>query len=292
MKTNKYIILLLTILAFTYACDDTGGDSAIDLIEVAVPNMTKTEGSEAILDLGRISNNEVITISFMAELAQGSPAKTDVVGVLATAAGPVYTAILDEDVTLPQVYSFTTDDLVAAFSEINSASELALGDVLSITTRYTLSNGLIIDIIDEDGSSGAGTNPQNNVLFNTFITYPVSCPSDLSGTYSVISNGDNTDGQPAAVNYAYDVTLTDIGGGSYEISDFSGGVYLFWYSIYGLAWEQPGTITDVCGTLSGTYSDAWGNSNPATGTVNPDGTLSIRWDNPWGDFSESVFTRK
>jgi len=292
MKANKYIILLLTILAFTYACDDDGGDSSIDLIEVAIPNMAKSEGSELILDLNRISNNEVITINFNAELAQGNPEKTDVMGILATKAGPVYTALLFENAQLPQDYSLTTDDIVAAFTQLTSATDLALGDVLKITTRYTLANGMIIDIIDEDGSSGTGTNPQNNVLFNQVISYPVSCPSDLGGTYTVISNGDNTDGQPAAVNFPYEVTLTDTGGGNYEISDFSGGVYLFWYSIYGLGWEQPGTITDVCGTLSGTYSDAWGQSIPATGTVNNDGTLTISWENGWGDFSESVFTPK
>ena len=296
MKTNKYIILLLTILAFTYACDDDGGDSKIDLIDAAIPNMTKSDGSELILDLNRIANGEVITISFNAELAQGNPEKTDVVGVLVTLAGPIYTAVLDENAALPQVYSLTTDDIVAAFSQLNSADDLALGDVLNITTRYTLDNGLIIDIIDEDGSSGTGTNPQNNVLFNPVIAYPVSCPSDLSGNYTVVSSGFSTDGAPInnpLVNFSYDVVLTDNGGGSYTISDGVAGVYQDWYCApYGYCFETAGTFTDVCGSLSGSWVEAFGCQVDLTGTVNTDGTLTIQWVNCFGDeVTEAIYTR-
>jgi len=295
MKTNKFIILLITILAFTYACDDDGGDSAIDLIDAAIPNMAKSEGSDLILDLNRIINGEVITISFKAELAQGNPEKTDVVGVLATKAGPVYTAVFEENAQLPKDYSITTDEIVAAFPQLNSADDLALGDVLSITTRYTLANGLVIDMIDEDGSSGTGTNPQNNVLFNPVIAYPVSCPSDLGGNYTVVSSGFSTDGGPVnnpLVNFSYDIVLTDNGGGSYSISDGVAGVYIDWYSIYGYTFETVGNFTDVCGSLSGSWVEAFGCQVDLTGTDNGDGTLTIQWINCFGDeVTEAIYTR-
>jgi hypothetical protein len=296
MKTNKYIILIIAVLALTYGCDDDGGDSKIDLIEAAVPNVVRAENSEAFIDLIELIAGNEVSLSFSVDIAQGSPAKTDVVGVLATAAGPVYTAVLDENAQLPSNYTITTNDLVAAFAELNSPTDLQLGDVLSISTRFTLSNGLVVDIVDADGSSGTATNIQSNTaLFNTVISYPVSCPSDIAGNYTVVSSGFSTDGAPVnnpLVNFSYDIVLTDNGGGNYTISDGVAGVYQDWYCApYGYCFETEGNFTDICGTISGSWVERFGCQIDLTGTVNPDGTLTIQWKNCFGDeVTEAIYT--
>jgi hypothetical protein len=277
MKTNKYIIFLIAILAFTVACDNDGGKSAIDTIDVAVPNMSKSEGSVAFLDLIKIGNGEVVTINFRAELAQGKPTKTDVALVLVTAAGPVYHTILEENAQLPKDYTLTSDDIAAAFTALNNANDLALGDVLSISTRYTFADGFVVDIIDEDGSSGTGTNIQNNVLFTSVINYPVSCPSDIGGTYLVTSTGVGCCGVAPITNHLYTVTVTDDGGGAYSLSDFSGGAYdgLF-CGPFGICGDASGgVVTDVCSVLSGSNSDCCGDTIEFSGNVNADGTWTV-----------------
>ena len=290
MKNLKFILFTLVLSVFIVSCEDDGGTSFIELNDGVVPNMTKSATTDGFFNLINLNNGENVTIGFSADIAQGSAASTDIVAVYKTAAGPVYSTTLFSDVTLPQDFSLSISDIVAAFSEISTSGDIVVGDVITISARFTMDDGTVLNIVNDDGTSGVGANIQTTGLFTTVLSYPVSCPSDLGGNYSVISNGENTDGQPAAVNLAYDVTITDLGGGSYEISDFSGGVYVFWYNIYGLTWEQPGVFTDVCGSLSGTFGDAWGQAVPATGSVSPDGTISIHWDNPWGDFGDSVFT--
>jgi hypothetical protein len=296
MKTNKYILLLVTILAFTFACDDDGGDSKLDLIEFAAIDINKSEGTDAFIDLVKVGQNEVISLGFSADLIQGNPAKTDVMGILVTAAGPVYNAMLFEDIQLPQDYTLTTDDIVAAFAELDSPTDLALGDVLHISMRYTLTNGFVVDVIDTDGSAGTDTNYQTSVLFNHVISYSVSCPSDISGNYTVVSSGFSTDSGPVnnpLVNFSYDVTLTDVGGGTYEISDGVAGVYIDWYSIYGYTFETTGSVTDICGTLSGSWQDAFGSTIELTGIVNADNTLTVQWKNGFGDeVTEAIYTPK
>ncbi len=290
MKNLKFILLTMLLSVFIVSCEDDGGTSFIEVNGGAVPNMTKSTSTDAFFNLIRLNNGEDVSVNFSAEIAQGNPASTDIVGIYRAASGSVYNATLFSDVTLPQEFSLSISEIVAAFSEISTGDDIVVGDALTLSARFTMNDGSVLNIVNDDGTSGTGANIQTTVLFTTIITYPVSCPSDLGGNYSVISNGDNTDGQPPAVNVAYDVTITDLGGGSYEISDFSGGVYLFWYSIYGLSWEQAGVFTDICGAISGTFGDAWSNAVPATGTVNSDGSLTIHWDNPWGDYGDSVFT--
>lgn len=126
------------------------------------------------------------------------------------------------------------------------------------------------------------------------ITFKISrlCPSDLGGIYHVISNGENTDGQPAAVDIEYTVTVTDLGNGQYTISDGYAGVYMFWYGIYGIDFEVEGNFSDSCGSLSGDWVGPFGSTAILTGTDNEDGTLTIRWSNGFGDYIDAEYTKQ
>ncbi|MDH3323937.1 MAG: hypothetical protein OEM04_13160 [Flavobacteriaceae bacterium] len=289
MKKIKIILLALVII-FGVSCDDDGGSSVIELKEGAVPDMVKDPATDQIIDLVKVTNGDPVNIGFSAQVAQGEPVTTDIVGYYKTFEGPVYKSVLFSDVTLPMDFTLNADDIVNAFSELNSTEDILLGDILSITARFTLDDGTVINILNDDGTVNTGTNLASTVLLNLMVDYPVSCPSDLGGVYNVVSNGDNTDGQPPAVNLPYTVTITDNGGGSYTISDGVAGVYIFWYSIYGYTFETPGKFTDICGNLGGSWVESFGCQVDLTGTVNPDGTLSIRWDNCFGDYIDAVYT--
>lgn len=82
-------------------------------------------------------------------------------------------------------------------------------------------------------------------------------------------------------------------GGSYSLSDFSGGAYdgLF-CGPFGICGDASGgTITDVCGTLSGSAPDCCGDNITFAGVVNPDGTWDVEVSSGF-IFAESVWTKQ
>lgn len=127
-------------------------------------------------------------------------------------------------------------------------------------------------------------------------SFNLACISDLAGTYNVLSSGTSTDTGPTSdenpiTNHPYTVNIISNNGGNYTLSDAYGGLYLLWYDIYGISGNYPGTFSDVCGTLSGTFQEPFGTTVNLTGTVNADGTLSIHWENGYGDFGDSIYTK-
>jgi len=114
---------------------------------------------------------------------------------------------LFSNVSLPQDFDLSINDIVGAFAELNSLKAVLLADVISITAKFTMSDGTVLNILNDDSTNNTSTNIQTTSLFTTIINYSVSCPSDIGGVYDVVSNGDNTDGQPPAVNVPYTVHL-------------------------------------------------------------------------------------
>ncbi|MDC1259699.1 MAG: hypothetical protein P8O96_05250 [Flavobacteriaceae bacterium] len=293
MKKFKFLTMALAI--FILSCENDGGTSNIPLNDGAAPNLIKSASTDGFFNLIRLNNGENVSIDFYAEVAQGNPAKTDIVGSYKTAGGLVYNTTLFGDVTLPQDFSLSINDIITVFSEINVASDIEVGDVLTITTRFTMNDGTVLNILNENGTSAVSSNIQTTVLFDSVISYPVSCPSDLGGTYNVVSSGYSTDGAPInnpLVNFPYTVTVTDDGGGSYTISDGVAGVYQDWYCVpYGYCFETEGNFTDVCNNLSGSWTEAFGCPVELIGMVNADRTLTISWSNCFGDtIEQAIYT--
>lgn len=271
MKNIKILILTMITTILVVSCDKDGGTSAIPLADGAVPNMQKESTGEAFINLFTIQDGDEVNLQFSAEIAQGNPVSTDIIGVFRTAAGPIYNATLFSNVTLPQSYTLNTTDIISAFSEINSVDDVKLGDVLIITTRFTMPDGTVLNIVNEDGTNGTGSNIQTTVLFSSVINYPVTCPSDLGGTYIVRSTANGCCGVPSITDYEYTVTVTDNGGGSYALSDYSGGIYdgLF-CAAFGICGDASGgNITDICNELSGSAPDCCGDNITFEGTVDP-----------------------
>lgn len=296
MKNVKLIIASLFVVLFTVSCEKDGGDSVIATSEGATPNIQKVAGTDAFIDLVAVNDNTPIEISFTVDVGFGDVASADVM-MFYYSGDNVYKATFATDVTsFPATFSFSQAEIFDAFTELNSAADLAVGDALRITAELTLTDGTVIKILNDDGSANYGADIANSPLFSVVQTYNVSCPSDLAGTYSVLTTGTSTDPGPSAsenpiANFPYNVTITANGGGNYTVSDAFGGVYMLWYDIYGLDFEVEGTFDDVCGTISGAFPEPFGTEVTYTGTVNSDGTLSIHWINGFGDEGDSVYTR-
>ncbi|WP_417785539.1 hypothetical protein [Tenacibaculum sp.] len=297
MNTLKKISLLLVLVSFTFfSCEDDGGTSKIDLIEGVIPNLSKSLEADQIIDFQKLTNNEPISLKFNIDIHSGNPQSSDVVALYKKRSdGSIFYALLEENADLPKEYSMTPQSIVDLFSELNSVNDIELGDVVTLTARFTLNDGTLLNIINEEGDFVVGTNIQNNTsLYTISLNYPVSCVSDLAGTYSVLSSGTSTDGgaSPNPIsNHPYEVVITDTGGGTYTISDGAAGIYIQWYSQYGYTFETEGKFTDVCGTLNGSWGESFGGTITLTGTVNNNGTLSIHWENSFGDVVDAIYTK-
>jgi hypothetical protein len=132
-----------------------------------------------------------------------------------------------------------------------------------------------------------------------FYRVPFVCPSNLAGEYNATTTGTSTDGccPDETTLEGQTVTLTAKGGGVYEISDFTAGLYLEWYAVYGVT---PGTntrrdITDACGNISGTFSDVFsGSTIQVSGKVEDveKGIITYTWENSFGDMATVTLTKK
>lgn len=296
MKKIKLILVSLFAVAMTLSCDDDGGDSKINVEKGAVPNFVKSETYEPILNLVEIQEGNDVTIGFSVDIAQGKVSSLDIIGVYVKVDGTAEKAVFASNITtFPTSMTLTKQQLIDKFAILTGDSDFALGDQLKISANLTLQNGTVLALLKDDGSQNYGQDIANSQLYSVTQVYTVSCPSDLAGTYSVVTSGASTDSGPTPdenpiTDYPYTVTITG-SGGSYSLSDAYGGLYLLWYDMYGITGDVPGTFTDVCGTLSGTFPEPFGGSTTLTGTVNGDGTLTIHWENEFGDFGDSVYTK-
>ena len=294
MKKIQYILLLIALSFFTVCCENDGGTSVISLDEGAVPNMIKSSTAPAFIDLIKANNGEPIQLEFNASIAQGTPVSTDIVGIYTTFAGPVYNAVLLSDVTLPQDFVITADDIISAFSEITSGADFQVGDVLTITTRFTMENGAVLDIASTDGvSGGTGTNIATTVLYTTVLNYPVSCTSNLGGTHSFVStNLQAITGTCPTGEVTGTVTWTDQGGGIYLTSDLGFGQYGTTCWSDSPATSGGATFTDACNLIISGGQDQYGLTYIWTVTEVNGPELSMSWVNDYGDSGDVVITRE
>lgn len=298
MKNIKFILAFFVMLSVTLSCDNDGGDSRIATKAGTVPDIQKLDGFDDSINFIAINNGEDISLSFTVDIGLGAEnfQSLDVVLFYIKSDGTINKHVLDTGVTdLPKTYTLNLANLYDYFDDVNVPEDFTQGDQLIVTTAITLKDGTVINMTNDDGSANYGPNIATAPDYAVVQVYAVACPSDLEGTYNVLTTATSTDPGPSPsenpiADFPYQVTITATGGGSYTISDAFGGVYMLWYDIYGLDFEVEGTFNDVCGTISGTFEEPFGTNVVYDGTVNPDGTLTIHWINGYDDEGVSVFT--
>jgi hypothetical protein len=294
MKNLKIILITIVVTFLGFSCEDDGGTSVIPLNDGAVPNMVKSATSADFFDLVKVNAGENVSVTFSADVAQGNPASVDVVGIYRSSLGPVYAATLFSNVSLPQDFNLSISDIVTAFAEINSSDDILVGDALTITLRFTMADGTVLNIINDDGNNNVGTNIQTNVdLFTYKIDYFVSCPSMLEGTHSYVSTDFTAiTGTCPVTPTVGTVTWTNLGGGQYLVSDLGFGQYgtTCWNDTP--ATSGAATFVDVCGTITSGGLDQYGLTYIWVITDVNGPELTMTWTNNYGDGGTVVLTRE
>lgn len=241
MKNIKIILSSLLLAAFTVSCDTDGGESVIDVRVGAIADITQNPELPTILNLLDLQNGEDVTFGITVDIAQGNVTSADVVALYQRGGelfGPV---TLQSGITqFPADLTFSTSDIVNAFSELTSRDDFQLADNLIITTKLYLQDGTELDMWDENGRL-YGSDVHTATLFNVVANYPVGCPLDGSFT------GD------------YQITITGAGGfgnfaasGVYtlqETSQSQRGIAITYLPDIG-GFEQTPVLEFVCGTVS------------------------------------------
>ncbi len=159
--------------------------------------------------------------------------------------------------TYPQVLTLTPADVTAGLGVL--PADLVVGDVFTLTYKVNTSVGEL--------TNGVST------------SIPVSCPSNLAGTYDVLGEVIVGDFGPETNNYTVD--LVSLGGGTYQfVGDASSGLWSGSYATaYGAAAREP-ELYENCGVVTvQTISDQFGGDfqmdpaqpaptyDPATGVI-------------------------
>ncbi|MCF6352624.1 MAG: hypothetical protein L3J06_06405 [Cyclobacteriaceae bacterium] len=185
-----------------------------------------------------------------------------------------------EDVQILTITSFPTTfeiSLSEAVANVDSllATDLVPGDAFIYTFDLKLTDG-------------------RTVKSGSIYSVPSSCPSAIptEGTWTGVTQ----EGAFGVFSTNVSVTLTDLGGGNYSISDGTGG----FYTAFGFPENQPVQFVDVCNTLTITGNDG-ANFNLGTNASKgfPAGswdpvteTITLPWYDSGNDFGDvTVLTR-
>lgn len=228
-------------------------------------------------------------------------------GALVTASN-VVTGFFDQ---LNPSTSSIAFDLVTSGEDVSSINVSVAYNGGGETSMATGSAGQTLDVAFSDvlstvGVSEADVAVGDNVTF-TFdavtasgtyrssrsLNIPVSCASDLGGTYDFVStNLVAANGYPCPTGeVAGTVTFTDQGGGTYLASDLGFGQYESSCWNDGPATSGNATFQDICNQIISEGQDQYGLTYVWVITDVAGPNLSLSWSNDYGDAGDVVITR-
>ncbi len=267
MKKLSYTasLLMMAVVLFTFGCSDgTIGDDFAELQYSPRGAVVSAENVQTgFFDL---SNPTSSSIAF--DLASSGEGVSSV-NVNASYNGGAETVFTTASVPSTVNASFT--DVLTALGV--SAADAAVGDNVTFTFDATTSSG--------------------TYRSSRSLNVPVSCPSDLGGTYDYVSsNLVATNGNPCpAGDVPGTVTFTAQGGGVYLCSDLGFGQYESSCWNDGPATSANATFTEVCNEITSGGLDQYGLIYIWVITDVSGSDLSISWSNDYGDAGDVVITR-
>ena len=168
------------------------------------------------------------------------------------------------------------------------------GDEIRYEATITLNDGRTFT------RNNTGANVISGASFRgTFILdQPIICPSDLSGTYSLMATvpTDFPDGPCAATSYTGESVWTENAEGVYNVTDLTFGAWTACYdgNTSGSPSSTPGgtlQLQDACNRLSFTGADSFGDSYTIDNLTVDGSVLTIEWSNTYGESGTAVITR-
>jgi len=201
---------------------------------------------------------------------------------------------LKEVNTFPSMVTVSVEEVISAIQSFKpdfTKDSLEVGDNFNLTFPINTADGrrlttaLNSDLCQEPVQPSFG---------GCNVAWSISCPSDIpEGTYVAVTDGQSTDPCCAAAleDYTYEVSLTEVAPGQYSLSDIYNGVYLEWYDVYGISSEEERSLTDVCNTITASFSDPFGGAVTISGTYDPaTGIIQLESSNSFGDIWTSTLT--
>lgn len=139
-------------------------------------------------------------------------------------------------------------------------------------------------------------NPNTDIYIVNLLNQCTIIP--IGGTYNSLTTGSSTDGccPDPSVDYASTVTITDNGDGTYTINDFTAGLYLEWYDVYGITSQDqtPATLTITdpnTNAIAISGNEPFGTVISGDGSYDPcTGNLTYTWGNGYGDTGTVLLT--
>ena len=161
---------------------------------------------------------------------------------------------------------------------------------------------LVLTLTNPSTGDVGFSGPDNINSSYTLVVNENDCPAidDISGTYNVNATGTSTDGCcPDPADITGTVDITDNGDGTYTIFDWTGGLYGFWYEIYGITPEfvDGGGLSVVLnydGTVieSGEFTEPFGSPATVTGSIDVcTGIITYDWTNGFADTGSITLTK-
>lgn len=324
--TNSRIVIpansLSASAAITIMADDVAESTEVFTITIGDDRTSNALLTPQTVDftIGNYTETDLLlTLEWDAtvlDIEGGSVGATDVADIrflIVDNVNPYTTVVAEADGAAFEELSLASDDLADGeyYLVADFFGVLDLGDQGSVDVGLTL-GAQQTGILSESWSFPAVLNTGSVCVGNHYYMASITKSGDsytfaglgetpvtppVGGLYEAISAGTSTDGAPVnnpIADFAYDVTITDNGDGTYEVSDVFAGVYEDWYCApYSYCFETPVTWTrDPCEDLSSSWVDGFNCPGSLTGTVNADGTLSVSWSNCFGDAGTAEYTLK
>lgn len=192
-----------------------------------------------------------------------------------------------DDLSAPVEYTIEGDGFqqtpTEMFADVPVGGEVQTEETLSPGDYWTLSYQMVLSAGETLKAA-----PVTKVLF--------TCQSDLGGKWDALGSGSTIFGTfpPGLSNTSWDgtgvITFTDKGAGSYELDLCCGA---FYPEYWGGAAEVV-TLVDICGNLSiASKTDQWSYLLWFDSVVNnPDGTITVTWENGYEDKGVYTLTRQ
>ena len=289
MKFYKYITgLIITGLLFTSSCKDTS-TLVINPDDVSNGVFVTMDVINAVLDATDLAN---AAFTATVDAPSENVASYDI-QVARTSGG-----VTSDTVDLKSYTSFPVDISLSA-AEIASVlglttGDFGAGDKFDFVCSATGTDGLVatFDNLDQDAAGNAAQRQGFN--YSAYVACPQDLDGPLAGDYTALSAGTNTDGQlpNPAVDIEADVTVVFDGGLDYIMENSFAGMYELWYCApYGYCFANDNAFINVCGNLSGNFTDSWGLTYPIDGTLDEStGVITYHYINAFGDEITTVLT--
>jgi len=203
--------------------------------------------------------------------------------------------LVTTETSFPTRVTLTAADLASVWGL--SITDLGGGDLFDFIFVVTMKDGRVFDphpdIENNPNKLSDGICFAVEARGTCFLQTFINCPSNLEGTYNTSTTGESPDFCCPEFDFPSVITLTRLSPNSYEMSEFSGGVYAEWFcapfgECQDFFEDIGGNMIDICGsiTTSAPYFDSIG-----FGTVDEaTGIITIDWDNEFGDYGTTIFT--